>query len=99
MDNVIVWLETWYAGQCDGDWEHAYGIRIDTIDNPGWRVAIDLSGTDLEDRPFDGSSEGSGPTNWIRCRVEDNVFKGYGGPVNLLDILSRFRAWAQSLAP
>jgi hypothetical protein len=23
-------LERWYVSPCDGDWEHSYGIRIDT---------------------------------------------------------------------
>lgn len=33
-------LERWYASQCDDNWEHSYGIRIDTLDNPGWRIAF-----------------------------------------------------------
>ena len=38
-------LEEWYARQCNGDWEHHYGVRVETIDNPGWRVRIDLAET------------------------------------------------------
>jgi hypothetical protein len=30
----------WYTKQCNGDWEHSYGIRIDTIDNPGWSLTL-----------------------------------------------------------
>ncbi|WP_327048834.1 immunity 53 family protein [Microbispora sp. NBC_01189] len=22
-------LQRWYAAQCDGEWEHAYGVKID----------------------------------------------------------------------
>lgn len=28
MTNYIKWLEKWYKDNCDGDWEHFYGIRI-----------------------------------------------------------------------
>ncbi|MBN6041230.1 Imm53 family immunity protein [Amycolatopsis sp. 195334CR] len=28
-------LERWFAGQCDDDWEHRYGITLETRDNPG----------------------------------------------------------------
>nr|TKK07812.1 hypothetical protein SrhCFBP13529_11555 [Stenotrophomonas rhizophila] len=40
-------LQKWYADQCDGDWEHSFGIRIDTLDNPGWTVSVDLTDTAL----------------------------------------------------
>ena len=26
---VFVWLQEWYKNQCDGDWEHEYGIKIE----------------------------------------------------------------------
>ena len=42
-------LEKWYSGQCKGEWEHGYGVRIDTLDNPGWRVHIALHGTKRQD--------------------------------------------------
>ena len=48
MDS-IQWLQSWYQEQCDNDWEHQYGIKIDSLDNPGWVVTIDLAGTPLED--------------------------------------------------
>ena len=34
--SIINWLEEWYVSNCDGDWEHTFGITINTIDNPGW---------------------------------------------------------------
>ncbi len=59
--------------QCDGEWEHDYGIKIETLDNPGWLVSIDLLGTDLEDKSFPTIAQGVGaksnprsPT-WIHC--------------------------------
>jgi hypothetical protein len=42
----------WYRSQCNDTWEHQYGIRIDSLDNPGWSVTISLTGTPLESRVF-----------------------------------------------
>jgi hypothetical protein len=44
-ENVLVWLQGWYAAQCDGDWEHERGVKIETLDNPEWAIRIDLEGT------------------------------------------------------
>ena len=41
--NLIHWIEKWYKGNCNGDWEHSYGITIETLDNPGWDFTIDLT--------------------------------------------------------
>jgi hypothetical protein len=55
-------LQEWYASVCDGDWEHSYGIRIKTTDNPGWVLVVDPEHTSLrgrlcdkEDSSVDGS--------------------------------------------
>lgn len=45
--DVFTWLQDWYIQNCDGDWEHCYGIKIETLDNPGWCIDIDLIGTNL----------------------------------------------------
>ena len=39
--------EEWYNGNCDGDWQHEYGIKIETVDNPG-SIKIALSYTPIE---------------------------------------------------
>jgi hypothetical protein len=44
MENTA-WLAEWYIKNCNGDWEHQYGVKIETLDNPGWHVEIDLIGT------------------------------------------------------
>src|SRR5947209_4922842 len=83
-------LRRWYAAQCDGDWEHSYGIQIGTLDNPGWRVEIDLRDTLLEDKPFNSVEEGIGPDDspsWLQCKVEKAKFCGHGDPGRLEQIL------------
>jgi hypothetical protein len=46
-------LEKWYSAQCDGDWEHQYGVQLKTLDNPGWTFEVDLCGTDAAGRTLD----------------------------------------------
>jgi hypothetical protein len=47
MPDELARLRAWYSARCDGNWEHEHGVKIDTLDNPGWSVVIDLEGTDL----------------------------------------------------
>ena len=38
--DVLSMVNEWFKSQCNGDWEHDYGITIQTLDNPGWSVDI-----------------------------------------------------------
>jgi hypothetical protein len=93
--DALTWLQDWYLSQCDGDWEHSHGIDIGTLDNPGWRVEIRVAETELEGRPFVVVRANRAEHDWIDCRVEDGVFKGFGGPLKLTEILDVFRRWAE----
>ncbi len=71
---------------CDGDWEHSYGITIDTLDNPGWKVSIDLSDTLLENANFEPVQIGDSESNndaWIFCHKSQSCFIGMGGCYDL----------------
>lgn len=46
----VSFLERWYSDQCDDDWEHQYGIKPETLDNPGWALSADLTDTNLQDQ-------------------------------------------------
>lgn len=94
--DIIKWLENWFTKNCDGDWEHGYGIRINTLDNPGWSVSINLQGTELEDKNFKPVEIDRNDLDWIYCRVEDRTFRGAGGTMNLEELLMVFRQWALS---
>lgn len=93
MQDTSEWLEAFYSGECDGDWEHSYGIRISTVDNPGWRVRIDLTGTVLESQLFPKVETHNSDQDWMICWVQDRVFEAAGGPRNLKQILLTFRRW------
>ena len=95
MQRELEGLQRWYESQCDGDWEHTYGIHIGTLDNPGWEVEIDLTDTDLETRSFTPVREDLESSDWIHCRVDDRQFRGYGGVASLERILRTFLDWAQ----
>ncbi|MFD8497860.1 Imm53 family immunity protein [Amycolatopsis sp. NPDC059657] len=58
-------LQAWYESQCDGDWEHEYGIRLGTLDNPGWWFEIDLTGTAFERKLLPKSKTEPGLGRWI----------------------------------
>lgn len=87
-------LQSWYESQCDGDWEHQYGIKIGTLDNPGWEVVIDLSGTDLELKSFAEISDTTGEENWKICRVKDKRFEAFCGTHQLEEVIEIFMEWS-----
>ena len=87
-------LQRWYASQCDGEWEHAYGVTIESLDNPGWRLTIDLTGTPLEHKPFNELSDLDPQQDWIRCWVEEKRFQAACGPMMLSTVFSYFVQWA-----
>ena len=94
--NLLRWLEEWYKSQCEGDWQHDFGVRIHTIDNPGWRVKIDLADTELENKKFDEYSFiDNGDEDWIFCCVKDGCFEGCGDPSKLEEIIRRFKEWVE----
>ncbi|WHY01339.1 immunity 53 family protein [Neobacillus sp. DY30] len=98
MDSLI-WLQKWFAKQCDGDWEHSYGISIETLDNPGWRVKISLQNIDVEQKDIVILNSERNESDWIHCKIAydkelDGIyFWGYGGIENLGEILDSFRRW------
>lgn len=89
MDNIRK-LQRWYNKQCNGSWEHQYGVSIDTLDNPGWTVVIDLVGTDLESMRMEPIVEERDDTDWLNCRIENARFIGNGGPLKLESIFNLF---------
>ena len=89
-------LQDWYLSRCNGEWEHQFGVQIDTLDNPGWDVKIDLRETHLADRPFKKISiQREDDDNWLICWVQDEKFVGCCGPKNLEELLGVFLDWAK----
>lgn len=92
----FLWLQKWYHTHCDGDWEHSNGIRLETLDNPGWSLTVDLQDTELEGEKFQKVKIERSKDDWLICTVKDSKFDGACGPANLPEVLKLFRDWAEN---
>ena len=91
----LAWLMDWYSSHCDGEWEHSFGVQITTLDNPGWHVEIELTDTELQDRPFEKVEHDlKSDVSWWICSVKDTRFDAACGPRDLATVLAIFRQWA-----
>ena len=96
MTSTIERLARWYESNCDGDWEHSFGVTIDTLDNPGWFVTVDLDDSALADRAFDlVEAQYDDATKWMRCWKEGTKFRAACGPTKLEEALIVFLDWAE----
>lgn len=104
-DDSFKWLQEWYLSQCEEDdgsgkdlYQEAYGVRIDTLDNPGWHMEIDLKLTPLRTKPFSklyvDNDEPEDGNDWYTCYVEDEVFRAACGPLHLGTVIGIFKKWA-----
>ena len=99
-------LMRWYASHCDGEWEHAYGITIETLDNPGWRIKIDLKDTGLDPNSFQPVVEGEDDGNhrddgsqigpWLTTHTDEGLWTAACSPDNLARVLELFLDWAET---
>lgn len=98
---ALLRLQQWYARQCNGEWEHHRGVTIQSCDNPGWWVKIELRGTALERVPFERVAENVDEANlqkgtrWLVCHVTGGVWNGAGDETKLERILEVFLSWAE----
>jgi len=91
-------LAKWYESNCDGQWEHGYGVRITTLDNPGWSVSIDLKGTRLENVDFPTHEDNyQDERGWLRCWKAETTFRAACGPLRIDDALTMFCNWADAV--
>ena len=102
--DTLDWLTHWYLSECDSEWEHGYGVRIETLDNPGWMLKIDLKGTHLEGKVFETIEHGEASDDldewrktgsWWIARLADGSFDAACGPLDLPKVIEIFRSWAE----
>ncbi|GAA0580655.1 hypothetical protein GCM10010172_76910 [Paractinoplanes ferrugineus] len=94
----MTWLQAWYAMQCDGDWEHEFGVQVGTLDNPGWTLAIDLQGTAMAGLTYAGQEIHRSEHDWFVARVLAERFDVACGPLNLGEAIHEFRMWVADSA-
>ncbi|MGH6644626.1 immunity 53 family protein [Hypericibacter sp.] len=89
------WLQSWYATQCNGVWEHSWGIKIGNIDNPGWTIDIDIRDTKLEGERLSAIDINRSEGDWYHVACNGQKFHGVGGAKNLGDILQVFKEFVE----
>jgi hypothetical protein len=94
--DVLGELQRWYLDQCDGEWEHAYGLTIDTLDNPGWSLRVDLADTPLSDREYERAEAHRTEDDWVVSWRADRCWRAACGPLNLAEAVAAFVDWARS---
>lgn len=88
---IIKWLEKWYEFHCDGDWEHSYGVKIETLDNPGWSLTVDLVDTSFEKIQIEYSLIESSEIDWYGYSIKNGIFNAVGDPTKLLFLIELFK--------
>ena len=83
-------LQNWYAAECNEDWEHSYGITIETLDNPGWLLFIDLVDTSLESASLAPTKASMSDSDWVQVEISEGRFRGTGGVTNLEQLIELF---------
>lgn len=94
MDTVITLLQKWYAKHCDEDWEHSYGIKIDTLDNPGWILTVDLVDTELSESSLPSTRIDRSEGDWIQSEISERRYIACGGALNLEEMVLQFLIFA-----
>ena len=87
MTNIEL-IQEWYKNHCNSDWEHEYGVKIETLDNPGWIASIDLVDTFLQGFEYQYSKKGE--DDWLELVSDGEVFRGAGDFLKLDEILDKF---------
>jgi hypothetical protein len=104
---ILSKLMRWYYANCNEEWEHSCGVKIDTLDNPGWLVVINLEGTGIALESIPPTKVYRDKDDWCECGATHdptmgglglpdmgNAFRGAGGPHNLAEIIEYFLRFA-----
>jgi len=89
-EDIVQWIENWFLSQCNGDWEHSEGIRIETLDNPGWHIRINLEGTNLQEIEYNSGLIEKNENDWYCITVKDGIYEANGDPNKLNYLLNNF---------
>lgn len=76
-----------------GGCEHDYGVSIETLDNPGWFLKLDLPETAMDGLMFPQREVHRSEHDWFVAQVVEDRFEVACGPRNLGDAIHQFRLW------
>lgn len=68
------WLADWFAAQCNEDWEHEFGVVIQTLDNPGWTIRIGIEESAAEGRLLDFVDDAD--SQWVHLKSDGLILQG-----------------------
>jgi Immunity protein 53 len=97
MKEPLTWLQEWYFEHCNGDWEHREGIKIGTLDNPGWWLQINIADTELEDLSIERVLVERSENDWIAYETKEGKFVGHCGPLGLNELVAVFKKYCDTL--
>ena len=89
-------LQEWYLAQCDEDWEESYGVTIETLDNPGWKLKIDIVDSALDGLTLPFRRVDRSETDWIQSESDGVLYKACGGAMNLTEMIEAFIVHARA---
>lgn len=95
-NNFLKWLDSWYKSNCDGDWEHYYGIKIVTVDNPGWSLTIDLKNSNADLSEINWRLIEFTSVAWVGFEIMDDVFRCSSIPNNLELLIFIFKTLVEN---
>lgn len=90
-DSILVWIQNWFLSNCDGNWEHENIINIQTLDNPGWDISIDLNYTGLEQLTIESGLIENAEDDWYTYEIKNAVYSAAGDPNKLEFLLLKFK--------
>lgn len=97
---LLNWLQDWYIQECiiNNNYNSDEIINIDTIDNPGWHIRINLKGIKSTRKILDEINVDNGDDDWVFIKMNSGVFEGVGDKNKLVYILQFFKAWCQNIS-
>ena len=101
MSELLEFFSEWIFRNCDGLWEHSYGMKIESLDNPGFFVEFDIFKTNMEKINFQEviwESSSDPDSDWLECRVEGSKWRSACSVNNLSRVISIFKNWVEQNA-
>lgn len=89
--DILEWIQNWFKQNCDGNWEHGEAIQINTLDNPGWEVEIDISNTSIANLDIKRILNETSPQDWYGVKIENQKFNAVGDSGKLKFLLGLFK--------
>lgn len=97
MNDLLAGIEQWCVSHCNGVWENSRGIRIETLDNSGWPVEIDLAGTSLAGLDFESVRIEGTDVNWLHAWFGQENLRLTAERGSLREILQFFIEWSRAV--